>query len=75
VLDANTIQGQSTTSSPKVPPPEENLDHLSDEELESICTTRGFQLLREDDNGLPYAFTHEDYVEAASRCLDMEREM
>lgn len=45
------------------------LDSLSDQELEEICTLRGFELVKEG------VFSHDDYVEAARQCLAIERDM
>ena len=44
---------------------------LSTEELQKICWERGFALEEPDDDSL----THDDYVEAARRCLSLEEEM
>jgi len=54
-----------------------NLVELSDEELEAICTSRGFELVREidDTSGEPISYTHDDYVDAAKECLELEEEM
>jgi hypothetical protein len=45
------------------------LDSLSDQELEEICTLRGFELVKEG------VFSHDDYVEAARQCLAIEQDM
>ncbi len=55
-----------------------DLDNMSDEELEEICTSRGFQLATEkndksDDQILVH--THQYYVDAAWECLQIEAEM
>lgn len=54
-----------------------DLESMSDEELEAICTTRGFELYKqlEENTGNMYVFAHEDYVEAARQCLAYEKEM
>ena len=54
-----------------------NLQDLNNTELENICTSRGFELIPEVDpnTGEPLEFTHDDYVEAAQQCLDVETEM
>jgi len=48
------------------------LQSLSNEELETICRDRGFEIAS-PDNGQP--LTREDYVEGARRCLTLENEM
>jgi hypothetical protein len=46
-----------------------------------FCRTgvlRGFQLVKDEkdpETGQQYELTHEDYVEAAQRCLAIEKEM
>jgi len=54
-----------------------NLRDLSDEELEAICTSRGFEVVREidDASGEPISYSHDDFVDAARECLDLEKEM
>jgi len=53
-----------------------NLESLSDEELEAICTERGFELVKEKNaDGDEISYTHEDYMDAASQCLAIEAEM
>jgi hypothetical protein len=57
---------------------EDTLQALSKEELEKICVTRGFEIMRDEvdpSTGLPHELSHEDFVEAARRCLEIEREM
>eukprot|EP00525_Craspedostauros_australis_P005189 CAMPEP_0198111274 /NCGR_PEP_ID=MMETSP1442-20131203/3249_1 /TAXON_ID= /ORGANISM="Craspedostauros australis, Strain CCMP3328" /LENGTH=437 /DNA_ID=CAMNT_0043767651 /DNA_START=376 /DNA_END=1690 /DNA_ORIENTATION=+ len=64
----------------------DELEQMSNEDLEKICLDRGFELVAEDDGGdagscpingpdCEPILTHEDYVEAAQRCLQIEREM
>jgi hypothetical protein len=48
-----------------------DLVDMTDEELEDICTSRGFELIREDGQ----VYTHEDYVDAASECLQIETDL
>lgn len=48
-----------------------DLVDMTDEELEEICTSRGFELIREDGQ----VYTHEDYVNAASECLQIETDL
>mmetsp|Transcript_6499 Transcript_6499/g.8560 ORF Transcript_6499/g.8560 Transcript_6499/m.8560 type:complete len:318 (-) Transcript_6499:392-1345(-) len=50
------------------------LEELTIEELEAICTSRGFYLQPEE--GLTKdQYTHEDYVDAAIQCLAIEAEI
>jgi hypothetical protein len=48
-----------------------NLESLSDQELEALCKERGFDVGVEGGGVL----SHEEYVEAAKRCLSLEDEM
>jgi hypothetical protein len=50
----------------------EELDALTDRELELICVERGFELIKDGSEG---ELTHADYVEAARRCLAIEEDM
>jgi hypothetical protein len=55
-----------------------DLNALSDDELEAICRTRGFELVKDEidpNTNEVYKLTHEDFVEAATRCLAIEHEM
>lgn len=54
-----------------------DLDEMSDEELEDICKSRGFELVRELNatTGEPILYTHQDYVDAASECLQIEADL
>lgn len=54
-----------------------DLESMSDEELEEICTSRGFDLVRETDpdTGEPLEYTHRDFVDAASECLQIESDL
>ena len=54
-----------------------DLESLTNEELEQICMMRGFELKKEVDTqtGKPVEYSHNDYVEAARQCLDIEAEM
>ena len=56
---------------------EAELVDLTDEELEQICTSRGFELVHEVDanTGELETYTHQDYVDAASECLQIEAEL
>jgi hypothetical protein len=53
---------------------ESSLESMSDEELKAICTDRGFVISIEGEEGLSQ-MTHADYVEAATKCLSLEKEM
>ena len=48
-----------------------DLVDMTDEEMEEICTSRGFELVREDGQ----VYTHQDYVDAASECLQIETDL
>lgn len=57
---------------------DEELDAMSDEELELICVVRGFELVKDhviEETGEVYTLQHTDYVTAAKQCLSIEREM
>ena len=57
---------------------EDKLKTMSEEELEKICLVRGFEIMRDEidpTTGLPHELSHDDYVEAARRCLAIEEEM
>ena len=56
----------------------EDLTAMTDNELEQICVTRGFTILRDaidPDTGKSYDLSHDDFVEAARQCLEIEQEM
>ena len=56
----------------------EDLDAMSNEELEQICLQRGFELVKDDIDdatGEIIQFNRDDYIDAAMRCLAIEREM
>ena len=56
--------------------PQQSLDQMTNEELEAICTSRGFELVKElDESGNVRPFMREDYMDAAKQCLDVESEM
>jgi len=65
----------ATTPSPSND--EYDLDSMTNEELEEICTSRGFQVVKEKDRdtGEMKAYSHEDYINAARQCLEIESEM
>ena len=50
---------------------------MTDEELEKICTSRGFELVKEKDkeSGETTTYSHYDYVNAAKQCLEIKGEM
>lgn len=54
-----------------------DLESMTIEELEDICISRGFELVKEidPDTGAPKEFSKEEYIEAAKQCLDIEAEM
>ncbi len=54
-----------------------SLDDLTDAELENICTSRGFELLRDEEIGesSKIIYTHQYYVEAAQQCLAIGEEI
>jgi len=56
---------------------EYDLADMTDEELEEICVSRGFELVRELDKttGDEVVYTHQDYVDAASECLQIEEDL
>lgn len=45
----------------------QDLDSMSDKELELVCIERGFEVVE--------GLSHEEYVEAARRCLAIEEDM
>jgi hypothetical protein len=53
------------------------LEDMTNEQLEEICTSRGFELVRELNpiTGEPLVYTHQDYVDAASECLQIEADL
>ena len=53
-----------------------NLEAMTNEELEEICTSRGFELVREqDENEDEVVYTHQDYIDAATECLQIEEDL
>ncbi|KAL3778419.1 hypothetical protein ACHAW5_005440 [Stephanodiscus triporus] len=50
------------------------LHDMSDEELEGICSRRGFELSPPTSDG-NNSYSHEDYVDAAMECLRIESDM
>jgi DNA invertase Pin-like site-specific DNA recombinase len=56
----------------------QDLEAMTKEELERICFERGFEMVQDEideSTGEPYQLTHQDYIEAAQRCLSIEQEM
>lgn len=49
---------------------EDYLNAMSDEQLRSMCSERGFGIVNDEAE-----LEHKDYVEAARRCMSMEDEM
>jgi hypothetical protein len=57
---------------------DEDLQALPDDELETICLVRGFELLKDEvdpNTGEVYKLSHDDFVDAAKQCLAIEKEM
>jgi len=54
-----------------------NLEAMTNEELEEICTSRGFELIHETDEntGEEIVYTHQDYIDAATECLQIEEDL
>ena len=54
-----------------------DLQSLTDGELEQICTSRGFELVKDTDKetGQSKQYSHNDYIDAAKQCLEIEAEM
>merc|ERR1711862_952822 len=59
-----------------------DLQKLSNDELEAICTDRGFEIVKKDNNNNNgrsnsnnNKYTRDDYMHAASQCLAVEAEM
>ena len=53
---------------------ERQLQKMTKEELEEICTERGFELIKDEldkETGQPVVSTHQDHVDAAWQCLQM----
>jgi len=74
----------ATESSAAAAGAEESIDYttvdlhaLSNDELVAICTDRGFELVTDVDDatGEPLSYSHDDYVDAAHECLQLEAEM
>ena len=69
---------EATTTATKNDNDEEyyNLEAMTNEELEEICTSRGFELVHEQDgNGKEIVYTHQDYIDAATECLQIEEDL
>jgi hypothetical protein len=56
---------------------DDDLESMTNEELEEICTSRGFELVKEtnEETGETKVYSHDDYVHAAKQCLEIEAEM
>jgi len=53
-----------------------DLEKMSKEELEAICTSRGFELVKEkSESGKLIEYSQQDFIEAAQQCLAIEAEM
>lgn len=53
----------------------EELEVLSDQELEAICRNLGLALIDTDEAGNKLSLSHADYVEAARQCLEVQDQM
>jgi len=72
LLQATSLSGQVEEHN------HSDLEHMTEAELEDICIKRGFQLVNDDidpDTGEVFTLTKQDYIEAAQRCLAIEKEM
>ena len=69
------IAAQSSTNSKSAT--NADLNELTDKQLEEICTQRGFELVKESDKetGVFLDYSHQDYIDAARQCLEIEAEM
>ena len=57
---------------------EADLRGMTEQELENICIQRGFELLKDEVDpatGEVYQLSHDDFVQAALKCLAIEQEM
>ena len=74
--DSETIREAATTNT-VVDSDEFDLESMSNEELEEICTSRGFDVVKEKDSetGEEKVYSHEEYIHAAKQCLQIEAEM
>jgi len=54
-----------------------DLESMTNEALEAICTSRGFEVVKEKDaeTGEDKVYSHDDYINAAKQCLEIEAEM
>ncbi|OEU09605.1 hypothetical protein FRACYDRAFT_248453 [Fragilariopsis cylindrus CCMP1102] len=80
VLTVTLISGQDQVEAEVVEYEysQSDLEIMTETELEDICIKRGFQLVNDDldpETGEKYSLTKQDYVEAAQRCLAIEKEM
>lgn len=70
--ESNTMNKKSTENKNM----EELFETMTNEELEALCTNRGFELVKElDENGKEAQFTRANYIDAARQCLEIEAEM
>jgi len=74
--DGETDPVQAATT-PSPSNDEIDLDSMTNGELEEICTSRGFEVVKEKDEGTGEmkTYSHDDYVNAARQCLEIESEM
>ena len=80
---AETVTNTSTTTSSSSssaindseasssPPLLDDLQRMTREELEEICTSRGYALVQDVLDGEEVAYSHQDYVSAAYECLQL----
>jgi len=69
----SVVSAQSSLLSPR--DLERRLKGLTDDELEQICIERGFELITDEldeETGLPVVSMHQDYIDAAIQCIQME---
>jgi len=72
ILQAISISGQVEEYN------QSDLEIMTETELEDLCIKRGFQLVNDDidpETGEVFTLTKQDYIEAAQRCLAIEKEM
>jgi type II secretory pathway pseudopilin PulG len=72
------VVGQQQQQQQQMQYTEAQLRAMTEQQLEEICIQRGFELLKDEVDpatGEVYQLSHDDYVEAAMRCLAIEQEM
>ena len=58
---------EASSSSPLL----DDLQRMTREELEEICTSRGYAFVLDELDGEEVAYSHQDYVSAANECLQL----